>query len=80
MLIRDRGEMDHPRNSEEDKAAMRQLAARCGLLATGGTEVHGMHMARPVPLVAKTTDDETVGRILALAEERKSCEKQADML
>lgn len=73
-------EIDHPRNSEEDKAALRQLAARCGLLATGGTDFHGMHMSRPVPLGAKTTDDETVGRILALAEERKSCEKQADML
>ncbi len=64
-------EIDHPRNTEEDKAALRQLARQYSLIVTGGTDFHGMHMSRPTPLGACTTADEEIARILALSKKRK---------
>lgn len=64
-------EIDHPRNTEEDKAALRALAAEYGLIATAGTDFHGMHAGRPRPLGLLQTPDGTIGRINALAQSRK---------
>lgn len=63
-------EIDHPRNSEQDKQVLRGLAARYGLIATGGSDFHGMHASRPVPVGAGRTDGENIRRILALAGRR----------
>jgi len=36
-------EIFHPRNTEEDKAVLLELAQKHGLLITGGTDYHGHH-------------------------------------
>lgn len=66
-------EIDHPRNSPQDKARLRALAARYGLIVTGGSDFHGMHASRPAPLGVQCTDGENIQRLLALAESRKTC-------
>ena len=63
-------EIDHPRNTPQDKAALHELARQSGLIVTGGTDVHGMHMSKPTPLGAMTTRDEMLARIEALAQSR----------
>lgn len=65
-------EIEHPRNTPEDKAALRALAERYGLIVTGGTDFHGMHSAHPLPLGTCTTDDANVARIFALAARRRA--------
>ncbi len=63
-------EIDHPRNTPQDKAALHELARQYGLIVTGGTDFHGMHMSKPTPLGAMTTRDEMLARIEALAQSR----------
>ena len=65
-------EIEHPRNTPEDQAALRALASQYDLIVTGGTDFHGMHSARPLPLGTCVTDDENIARILALAARRRS--------
>lgn len=65
-------EIEHPRNTPEDKAALRALAERHGLIVTGGTDFHGMHSAHPLPLGTCTTDNANIARILALAAHRRA--------
>lgn len=64
-------EIEHPRNTPEDKEVLRILARQYGLIVTGGTDFHGMHSSHPLPLGTCTTDDENIARILALAESRR---------
>ena len=64
-------EIDHPRNTSEDKAELEQLAAEYGLIVTGGTDYHGMNTNTPHPVGTCTTADEQIARIRALAEARK---------
>ncbi|WP_367925353.1 PHP domain-containing protein [uncultured Ruthenibacterium sp.] len=64
-------EIDHPRNTPEDREQLHRLADRWGLIVTGGTDFHGMHMSKPTPLGAYTTSDEMIERILNLAQKRK---------
>ncbi len=63
-------EVDHPRNSEEDKAECRALCERYGLIRTGGTDYHGANSAHRHPLGTCTTADEQIERIRALAAQR----------
>lgn len=70
-------EIEHPRNKEEDKTELRSLAKRHDLIETGGTDFHGMHMSKPVPLGAMSTSDEQICRILALAETRRGKERNS---
>lgn len=63
-------EIDHPRNTPQDKAALHELARQYGLIVTGGTDFHGMHMSKPTPLGAMTTREEMLARIEALAQSR----------
>lgn len=65
-------EIDHPRNTPEDRQALHELARRYGLIVTGGTDFHGLHTSRPVPLGTYTTADSQIARILALADERQN--------
>lgn len=57
-------EVSHPRQSAEDSARARALAARWGLLETGGSDFHGRYASAPAPLGAGLAGDEAV-RLLA---------------
>ena len=50
---------------------MYALAQEYGLIVTGGSDFHGMHMSRPAPVGACTADDGQIARILALAARRR---------
>lgn len=64
-------EIDHSRNTPEDKAWLQELAQQYNLIVTGGTDFHGLHMARPTPLGALFTTRENIDRIATLAAARK---------
>ncbi len=64
-------EIEHPRNTPEDKETLRALAQRYGLIVTGGTDFHGMHSTHPLPLGSFTTDDDNLARVLSLAAQRR---------
>lgn len=64
-------EIEHPRNTPEDKAELYELAARYGLIITGGTDYHGFHSKVPHPVGTCTTADDQIERINALAARRK---------
>lgn len=66
-------EINHPRNTPQDKEALCKLAKEYNLIVTGGTDFHGMYSARPLPLGTKeyTTNETNIQRILALAKARK---------
>lgn len=64
-------EIDHPRNTPEDQAELRRLAAEHDLLVTGGTDYHGMNTNVPHPVGTCTTADPVIARIEELAHARK---------
>lgn len=64
-------EIHHPRNTPQDKATLLQLAAEHDLIVTGGTDFHGMHASKPLPLGTCTTEQAQIERLLALARRRK---------
>lgn len=63
-------EIDHPRNSPEDKAECMALCKRYGLIHTGGTDFHGSNHKHPHPVGTCVTADDQVERILELARQR----------
>lgn len=65
-------EIDHPRNTGEDKAELWQLARANDLIVTGGTDYHGLYTNTPRPVGAFTAPEDAVQRIAALAEARKA--------
>ena len=65
-------EIDHPRNSEEDKEECRQLCRKYGLIVTGGTDFHGSNSAHPRPVGTCVTQDDQIERINALAKRYQS--------
>ena len=69
-------EIDHPRNTPEDKTELLRLAKEHGLLITGGTDYHGIHTVTPRPVGAFTTHDEQIARLNDLAKARKSTFKR----
>ncbi|MGH3781816.1 MAG: PHP domain-containing protein [Pseudonocardiaceae bacterium] len=58
-------EVDHPDHSDGDRAALRDLAAALGLLATGSSDYHGRN--KTVSLGQETTAPEALERIEELA-------------
>ena len=64
-------EIDHPRNTPQDKETLHLLAERYDLIVTGGTDFHGMHSARPLPLGTYRTSLDAIDRIQALSAQRK---------
>ena len=64
-------EVDHPRNSPEDRAECIALCAQYGLIRTGGTDFHGSNHKHPHPVGTCTTPDDQIARIEALAQMRK---------
>ena len=64
-------EVEHPRNTEEDKEECRELCRKYGLIATGGTDFHGSNTKHPRPLASCTTTEEQLLQLQALAMQRK---------
>lgn len=64
-------EINHPRNTQEDKNILLNIAKKYNLIVTGGSDFHGMHMSKPTPLGSYTTDDENISRIIKIAQKRK---------
>ncbi len=60
-------ELWHPRNLEEDKEEIAQLVKKYHLIATGGTDFHGMYSFRCHRLGAFTTPDDMFHRMEAHA-------------
>ncbi|MGH3771645.1 MAG: PHP domain-containing protein [Pseudonocardiaceae bacterium] len=58
-------EVDHPEHTDQDRAALRELAAALGLLITGGSDYHGVN--KTMSLGQETTDPEALERIEELA-------------
>lgn len=65
-------EVEHPRNSAEDKAECIALCERYGLIRTGGTDFHGSNHKHPHPIGTCVTADDQLARIEALARARKA--------
>lgn len=64
-------EIDHPRNTPEDKEELTRLAQEYNLIVTGGTDYHGMNSNTPRPVGTCSTTDEMADRIEELARSRK---------
>lgn len=64
-------EIEHPRNTPEDKAELYRLAEEYGLIVTGGTDYHGFLTKAPHPVGTCTTADSEIERIAQLAQKRK---------
>ncbi|MGH3916926.1 MAG: PHP domain-containing protein [Pseudonocardiaceae bacterium] len=58
-------EVDHPDHAEDDRAALRDLAAGLDLLVTGSSDYHGAN--KTLRLGQETTDPQVLERIEALA-------------
>ena len=58
-------EVDHPDHAPEDRDALRELAARAGLVATGSSDYHGSN--KGIPIGAETTDPEMFERLVEKA-------------
>lgn len=62
-------EVSHPRNKPGDEERFRAVAARYGLLITGGTDFHGAYTKVPHPLGTCTATDEELAALLQAAGE-----------
>ncbi len=57
-------EVWHPRNREGDEVRLLEYTQRHGLIATGGTDFHGMYSSRFHPVGTFTTPDQQVRALL----------------
>ena len=64
-------EIEHPRNTLEDKKVLYQLVAQCNLLVTGGSDFHGRNTGSPRALGMCRTGDDALERLEQLAQARK---------
>ena len=64
-------EIDHPRNTDNDKIILRKLCSEYNLIATAGSDFHGSSTSKPVPLGSHTMSDTQVEKIIKLAQSRK---------
>ncbi len=65
-------EINHPRNTEDDKKELLKIAQQYNLIITGGTDFHGLHMQTPLPIGTCTTAKEQIEKMRALAQKRKA--------
>ena len=56
-------EVDHPDHQEDERAELRSIAGRLGLLATGSSDYHGTN--KTTLLGARLTDPEAYERLLS---------------
>jgi hypothetical protein len=64
-------ELNHPRNTPQDRAVIREAAQQHGLLLTGGTDFHGYFAERDrlMALGSYAADDEQLERLLEKSEQ-----------
>ena len=60
-------ELHHPRSTREDREVIRQLAERCGLICTGGTDFHGCRTSHPNPIGTCITGETALRAIFQLS-------------
>ena len=66
-------EIEHPRNSLEDKKTLHAMAQNYGWIVTGGSDFHGMHMSKPAPLGSCVTQDSQIEALLERSCRKKIC-------
>lgn len=59
-------ELNHPKNTEEDKKQILELCDKYGLITTGGTDFHGMYAKRPNPIGTCLSTDKQISDLFAL--------------
>lgn len=64
-------EVHHPGNSPAVRIELKNLAMQYGLIATGGTDYHGMNEDRVCPVGACQTCDAQLERLVQLMQKRK---------
>ncbi|MBU3806445.1 MAG: PHP domain-containing protein [Candidatus Fournierella pullistercoris] len=64
-------EIEHPRNTPEDKKVLYQLAKEYDLIVTGGSDFHGQNTGKPRALGCCVTAGVEIQRLNALAQRRK---------
>lgn len=69
-------EVYHPSASEEQQAALKQLAARHKLLTTGGSDFHGMYNEYPVSLGDYQTPDDGMRALTSFKSKQKRLQKK----
>lgn len=65
-------EIEHPRNTPQDKIRLYELAQQHNLIVTGGTDFHGMNVGTPRPLGSCRTALAEIEKINKLAARRKN--------
>jgi predicted metal-dependent phosphoesterase TrpH len=60
-------EYNHPRNSEELKKQIKDIAQKYDLIMTGGTDFHGNYTNSPHPIGSFTCPEGEVERLIRLA-------------
>ena len=64
-------EYNHPRNSEEVKKQIKDIAQKYNLIMTGGTDFHGYYSNSPHPIGSFTCPEGEVERLIRLDHKRK---------
>lgn len=59
-------ELNHPKNTAEDKERILELCDKYNLITTGGTDFHGMFAKRPNPIATCMATDEQISALFAL--------------
>ena len=70
-------EANYPTHTPEITARLYETARKYRLIATGGTDYHGLNTVTPRPVGAFYTRDEEIARLEALAKARKMSNKKA---
>ena len=71
MKLLDGIEIEHPRNTQADKQALRELCSQHSLLMTGGSDYHGLNNRLGMQMGKYLTDDDTCDRILHRAKNKQ---------
>lgn len=64
-------EYNHPRNSDETKKHILEIASKYNLITTGGSDFHGQYAKNPYPLGSFTCSQKTIHDMLKLANKIK---------
>lgn len=59
-------ELNHPKNTDEDKANILMLCDKYNLITTGGTDFHGMYAKRPNPIATCMSSDKQIKDLFLL--------------
>ena len=59
-------ELNHPKNTDEDKNQILELCDKYNLITTGGTDFHGMYAKRPNPIGTALATDRQISELFSL--------------